>query len=117
MMAVAAPDDDLTPLERLRELLEAGDDAGLRAFLDEITHGYELADLLEERDEEDGLRVLQVLAPEDPALAAEALAEMEPEEHPEDSLAALHPDDIAAVVAELSDDDAADMIGELGPAD
>ncbi|HEU4883685.1 MAG TPA: magnesium transporter [Longimicrobium sp.] len=117
MMAVAAPDDDLTPLERLRELLEAGDDEGLRAFLEEISHGSDLADLLEELDEDDRLRVLQVLAPEDPALAAEALAEMEPEEHPEDSLAALHPDDIAAVVAELSDDDAADMIGEMDPED
>jgi magnesium transporter len=117
MMAVAAPDDDLTPLRRLRELLEAGDDAGLRAFLDEISHGSDLADLLEELDEDDRLRVLNVLAPEDPALAAEALAEMEPEEHPEESLAALHPDDIAAVVAELSDDDAADMIGELDPED
>jgi magnesium transporter len=117
MMAVAAPDDDLTPLERLRELLDAGDEAGLRAFLDEISHGSDLADLLEELDEDDRLRVLRVLAPEDPALAAEALAEMEPEEHPEESLAALHPDDIAAVVAELSDDDAADMIGELDPED
>lgn len=117
MMAVAAPDDDLTPLERLRDLLEAGDDAGLREFLDEFSHGSDLADLLEELDEDDRLRVLGVLAPEDPALAAEALAEMEPEEHPEDSLAALHPDQIAAVVAELSDDDAADMIGEMDPED
>lgn len=117
MMAVAAPDDDLTDLERLRELLEAGDDAGLRVFLEEISHGSDLADLLEELDEDDRVRVLGVLAPEDPALAAEALAEMEPEEHPEESLAALEPDHIAAVVAELSDDDAADMIAELDPAD
>ena len=117
MMAVAAAPDDLTPLERLRELLEAGDDAGLGAFLDEFSHGSDLADLLEELDEDDRVRVLGVLAPEDPALAAEALAEMEPEEHPEDSLAALEPAQIAAVVAELSDDDAADMIGEMDPAD
>ncbi|HEX2080899.1 MAG TPA: magnesium transporter [Longimicrobium sp.] len=117
MMAVAAPDDELTPIERLRDLLEAGDDAGLRDFLDDFSHGSDLADLLEELDEDDRVRVLAVLAPEDPALAAEALAEMEPEEHPEESLAALHPDQIAAVVAELSDDDAADMIAELDPAD
>lgn len=116
-MAVAAPDDDLTPLERLRQLLEAGDDAGLRAFLDEFSHGSDLADLLEELDEDDRVRVLAVLAPEDPALAAEALAEMEPEEHPEESLAALDPEQIAAVVAELSDDDAADMIAEMDPED
>ncbi|HEV3050602.1 MAG TPA: magnesium transporter [Longimicrobium sp.] len=117
MMAVAAYDDDLTPLELLRQLLEAGDDAGLRAFLDEFSHGSDLADLLEELDEDDRVRVLGVLAPEDPALAAEALAEMEPEEHPEESLAALEPEQIAAVVAELSDDDAADMIGEMDPED
>lgn len=117
MMAVAQNDDELTPSERLRDLLDAGDDDGLRAFLDEFSHGSDLADLLEELDEDDRVRVLGVLAPEDPAMAAEALAEMEPEEHPEDSLAALHPDQIAAVVAELSDDDAADMIGELDPAD
>ncbi len=113
----AAFDDGLTPIERLRELLEAGDDDGLRAFLDEFAHGSDLADLLEELDEDDRVQVLRVLAPEDPALAAEALAEMEPEEHPEESLAALHPEEIAAVVAELSDDDAADMIGELDPVD
>ena len=117
MTAVAALDDDLSPIERLRALLEAGDDDGLRAFLDDFAHGSDLADLLEELDEDDRVRVLGVLAPEDPALAAEALAEMEPEEHPEDSLAALDPDHIAAVVAELSDDDAADMIAELDPAD
>jgi magnesium transporter len=117
MMAVAAYDDDLTPLELLRQLLEASDDAGLRAFLDEFSHGSDLADLLEELDEDDRVRVLGVLAPEDPALAAEALAEMEPEEHPEESLAALEPEQIAAVVAELSDDDAADMIGEMDPED
>ena len=117
MMAVAAHHDDLIPLERLRQLLEAGDDAGLRAFLDEFSHGSDLADLLEELDEDDRVRVLGVLAPEDPALAAEALAEMEPEEHPEESLAALEPEQIAAVVAELSDDDAADMIGEMDPED
>jgi magnesium transporter len=117
MTAAAAFNDELSPLERLRDLLEAGDDDGLRAFLDEFSHGSDLADLLEELDEDDRVRVLGVLAPEDPAMAAEALAEMEPDEHPEDSLAALHPDQIAAVVAELSDDDAADMIGELDPED
>lgn len=117
MTAAAAPDDGQSPLDRLRELLEAGDDDGLRAFLDEFAHGSDLADLLEELDEDDRVRVLGVLAPEDPALAAEALAEMEREEHPEESLAALHPDQIAAVVAELSDDDAADMLADMDPED
>lgn len=117
MTAVGELDDERSPIERLRELLESGDDDGLCAFLDEFSHGSDLADLLEELDEDDRVRVLAVLAPEDPALAAEALAEMEPEEHPEESLAALEPEQIAAVVAELSDDDAADMIAELDPED
>ncbi len=101
------------PLERLHELLETGDEEALGAFLADF-HPSDLADLLEELDEEDRNRVVRVLA-DDPALAAEALAEMEWEEHPEESLAALEPDRIAAVMAELSDDDAADMIGELDP--
>lgn len=101
----------------LRDLLERPDDDALRGFLEQFTHGSDLADLLEQLDEDDRVRVLAVLAPEDPALAAEALAEMAPDEHPEESLAALEPEQIAAVMAELSDDDAADMIAELDPAD
>lgn len=117
MTAMAAAADEQDAVDRLRELLEAGDDAALHAFLDTFSHGSDVADLLEQLDEDDRVRVLAALAPEDPALAAEALAEMEPDEHPEESLAALDPADIAAVVAELSDDDAADMIGELDPVD
>lgn len=116
-MTASAATDEQDPIDRLRDLLEDGGEAELRAFLDEITHGSDLADLLEELDEDDRIRVIAVLAPRDPALAAEALAEMEPEEHPEESLAALDPEQIAAVVAELSDDDAADMIAELDPED
>ena len=108
---------ELDPIEHLRELLEVGDDSALHAFLDTFLHGSDIADLLEQLDDDDRVRVLQALAPEDPALAADALSEMEPDEHPEESLAALHPEQIAAVVAELSDDDAADMIGEMGPED
>lgn len=107
---------DGEPIDLLREILEAGDEAELRAFLATFEHGSDLAYLLEELDEEDRARVVGVLA-DDPALAAEALAEMEPDEHPEESLAALPPAQLAAVVAELSDDDAADMIGELEPED
>ncbi|HEV2147510.1 MAG TPA: magnesium transporter [Longimicrobiaceae bacterium] len=101
------------PLDRLHELLAAGDVEALGAFLSEF-HAPDVADLLEALDEDDRARVLRVLA-QDPALAAEALSEMEWEEHPEDSLAGLEPDQMAAVLAELSDDDAADIIGELDP--
>lgn len=117
MTATSAADFDVDPIDELRDLLEGGSEARLRAFLEQIQHGSDLADLLEQLEDEDRVRVLQLLAPDDPALAAEALAEMEPDEHPEDSLAALNPAQIAAVVAELSDDDAADMIGEMEPAD
>jgi magnesium transporter len=107
-----APEDQ--SVERLRDLLETDDDAALRAFLDEVPHASDVAELLEELDEEDRVHVVRAL---DPATAAEALAEMDPEEHPEDSLAALEPAQMAAVVAEMSDDDAADLIGEMAPED
>ncbi len=109
----APPPHAADPLDRLHELLAVGDEGALGAFLSEF-HAPDLADLLEALDEEDRVRVVRVLA-EDPALAAEALSEMEWEEHPEDSLAALEPEQMAAVLAEFSDDDAADIIGELDP--
>jgi magnesium transporter len=101
------------PLDRLLDLIRAGDAAALHAFLTRF-HPSDLADLLEELDEEPRREVLLALASA-PALAAEALAEMEPGEHPEESLAALEPAQIASLVLELSDDDAADIIGELEP--
>ncbi|CAN5627145.1 magnesium transporter [soil metagenome] len=101
------------PLDQLHDLLQGRDSDRLRTFLGRF-HPSDLADLLEELDEDDRRRVVRALAA-DPALAAEALAEMEWEEHPEDSLAALRPDQLAAVVAELSDDDAADLLGEMEP--
>lgn len=110
------PASEQLSVARLRELLEHEDDAGLRAFLDEVPHASDIADLLEELDEEDRAHAVRVLAG-DPALAAEALAEMDPDEHPEDSLAGLENEQIAAVVAEMSDDDAADLIGEMDPED
>jgi magnesium transporter len=110
------PASEQLSVARLRELLEHEDDAGLRAFLDEVPHASDIADLLEELNEEDRAHAVRVLAG-DPALAAEALAEMDPDEHPEDSLAGLENEQIAAVVAEMSDDDAADLIGEMDPED
>jgi magnesium transporter len=103
------------PHDRLRDLVENGDQQALQSFLSQF-HPSDLADLLEELDEDERRLVLIALAG-DPALAAEALAEMEWEEHPEDSLASLGVEQIAALVAELSDDDAADMIGEMEPDD
>jgi magnesium transporter len=100
-------------LSELHRLIEAADPQALQDYLAPL-HASDVADLLEELDEDDRRIVLLALA-EQPALAAEALAEMEWEEHPEDSLASLAPEQIASLVAELSDDDAADLIGELEP--
>lgn len=107
-----APDRD-PPAGRLLSLIERGNPAALHAFLTRF-HPSDLADLLEELEDEPRRQVLLALASA-PALAAEALAEMEPEEHPEESLAALEPAQIAALLLELSDDDAADIIGGLSP--
>ncbi|HET7275373.1 MAG TPA: magnesium transporter [Longimicrobiaceae bacterium] len=100
-------------LDRIHELIAAGDEGALHDFIADF-HPSDLADLIEELDEDDRAIVFRALAPA-PALAAEALAEMEWEEHPEDSLAALEPGQIASLIAELADDDAADLIGELDP--
>lgn len=104
-----------SPITSLRELLEHGTPDELHAFLTRF-HPSDLADLLEELEDHERRLVLLALAPA-PALAAEALAEMEWEEHPEDSLASLEPEQIASLVGQLSDDDAADIIGELDPED
>ncbi|MDQ3556906.1 MAG: magnesium transporter [Gemmatimonadota bacterium] len=108
---VAAAD----PREQLHQLIRGGDAEALRVFLSGF-HAPDVADLIEELGEEERRLVIRALAA-DPVLAADTLAEMERDEHPEESLAALEPREIAAVVAELSDDDAADMIGEMEPED
>lgn len=101
-------------LERLEALLEADDRTALRAFLEEL-HPSDIADLIEHFEEEaDRVRILDLLAAE---LASETLAEMEAHEHPEDILVALDPARIGALLDELSNDDAADIIGELDPED
>jgi len=112
-MAEAA--DDRAQVERMRELLEGGDAQALTGVLTAL-HPSDLADLLEALDEDERTAVLRALADE-PALAAEALAEMEPDEHPEESLASLDSEQMADIIAELSDDDAADLIGEMDPDD
>jgi magnesium transporter len=102
-------------VDRIRALIDTPGDAALHELLTPL-HPSDLADLLEALDEDERMRVLVSLADE-PALAAEALAEMEPGEHPEDSLAALGSEQMADIIAELSDDDAADIIGEMDPED
>lgn len=110
------PPETLEPhelVDRVCDLLDADDLAGIAALLGELPHASDVAQVLEALGDEDRTRVLSVVVDAQPAVAAEALAEMEPEEHPEETLASLEPEQIAAVVAELSDDDAADILGEL----
>ncbi|HUH13147.1 MAG TPA: magnesium transporter [Longimicrobiales bacterium] len=98
-------------LARVRALLEGRDDAGLSAFLSAL-HPSDVADLVEELEEEERVFVLHLLPAE---LGSETLAEMEAEERPEELLVSLQPERILELLHELSDDDAADLIGELEP--
>jgi magnesium transporter len=86
---------------RLEELLKRGDTYELQELVEKV-HPSDLADILEELDEEQRLRLIGLLPA---STAGETLAEMEEVEHPE----------IAEVVEEMPDDDAADLIGELEP--
>ncbi len=95
----------------IQDRLEEG---GLEALRDAVLglHPSDLADILEELDEEDQVRLLSLLPTE---LASEALAEMEEGEDRGDLLAALTPEKSAELLHELADDDAADLIAELEP--
>ena len=93
------------------ELVRSG---RMAAFI-ERAHDLEaadLADVLASLDEHERVAVVRSLPPE---LSSQALAEMPVEEHAEDTLAALAPEQAAEIVDELEDDDAADLIGELDP--
>jgi len=96
---------------RLEELLKRGDIDELQELVENV-HPSDLADILEDLDEEQRLRLIGLLPA---STAGETLAEMEEVEHPEELLAQLEPEKIAEVVEEMPDDDAADLIGELEP--
>jgi len=98
--------------EELRQLAEAGDVTRLLARAREL-HPSDLSDIIASLDEEVQLRLVKSLPPD---VVSDALAEMEEEEHPEELLAALNPEDAADIVDELEDDDAVDILAEL-PAD
>jgi len=112
-MAEGSPEvvDPIREREELIALAEAGQ---LTRFLARARHLHasDLSDVLAQLDDEVRLRLVQRLPPE---LVSEALAEMEEEEHPEEVLAALRPEQAADIVDELDVDDAADLISELPP--
>ena len=95
----------------IQSMLEGGSETDLLAYVGGI-HPSDMADIVEHLEDDERLRLLKLLPAED---AADALAEMEEEEHPEVLLVQMEPERIAEVVHELADDDAADLIGELEP--
>ncbi|MDP2497832.1 MAG: magnesium transporter [Candidatus Palauibacterales bacterium] len=104
----------MKPEERgpyLQSLLEQKSTGEVREYFASL-HPSDVADLLEDLNEDERLWVLSILPTE---LASESLAEMEEAEHPGELLTRLDPDRVDELVAELADDDAADLIGELGP--
>jgi magnesium transporter len=75
-------------------------------------HASDLADVVEELDEQGQISLLSSLPVE---LASEALAEMDQGEERGHLLAALEPEKGAELIEELAADDAADLMGELEP--
>ncbi|HUG01757.1 MAG TPA: magnesium transporter [Longimicrobiales bacterium] len=98
-------------LRRVREFLDSSDDPGLLAFLDDL-HPSDVADLVEELPDGQRLHLIGVVPAE---LGSDTLAEMDPDERPENLLAALEPGRITELLGGLPDDDAADLLGELEP--
>lgn len=95
-------------VEELRvALAQAGDD-GLSGLVAGI-HPADLADLLENMNEEERLRVFAALPPE---LASETLAELEGDSRGQ-LLERADPRQVQAIFGELEVDDAADILGEL----
>ena len=72
----------------------------------------DLADVLALADDDERVEIAKLLPPD---LTGEALIEMPDQEHAEDTLAALTPQQAADIVQEMPDDDAADILGELPP--
>jgi magnesium transporter len=72
----------------------------------------DLADVLALADDDERVEIAKLLPPD---LTGEALIEMPDQEHAEDTLAALSPQQAADIVQEMPDDDAADILGELPP--
>jgi magnesium transporter len=98
-------------LSQVVELLAREDGTALTGLLHTL-HPSDLADLVEHLDESQRLNLIAYL-PSD--LVADTLAEMEDVERPGELLLLLAPSRAAAIVQEMADDDAADVIGELEP--
>ncbi|MFV2006094.1 MAG: magnesium transporter MgtE N-terminal domain-containing protein, partial [Longimicrobiales bacterium] len=111
-MTTHSPQEDPTFVERLAQLIQAGDIAGLESAVEDL-HASDVADVVESlRNDEMRLALVRALPSE---LASEALAEMEEGDEAAELLVALAPEESAELIQELADDDAADLIAELDP--
>lgn len=111
-MTTHSPQEDPTFVERLAQLIQAGDIAGLESAVEDL-HASDVADVVESlRNDEMRLALVRVLPS---GLASEALAEMEEGDEAAELLVALAPEESAELIQELADDDAADLIAELDP--
>lgn len=99
--------------EQLDLLLEEGRVQELAHMVQDLElHASDVADLIEDLDEEAQVAFVRALPPE---VASEAISEMAEVEEAGDLLAALEPERGAALIHELADDDATDLIQELEP--
>ena len=96
--------------ERLRALIEAGDAAGIEAFIGPL-HTADIADLLQPLDIEEQIVCLKRL---DTQTAAEVLAELDAKSG-QALLTRLSDDEVGKILEELPSDDAADLISSLTP--
>ena len=111
-MTTHSPQEDPTLGERLAELIETGDIAGLEAAVEDL-HASDVADVVESlRTGEMRVALVRALPS---VLASEALAEMEEGDEAAELLIALTPEESAELIQELAADDAADLIAELEP--
>ena len=98
---------------KIEELAASGK---LRSILDQAVelHPSDLADLIESLDEQYRVEILCMLPT---ILASETLSEMDEGEGRAELLVALPAEKVAEFLKELADDDATDLIGELGSED
>ncbi|MEZ4387644.1 MAG: magnesium transporter [Candidatus Krumholzibacteriia bacterium] len=95
-------------VERFEELLESGDEAGLRQLASELSPG-DLSEILRPFSVEETVKVLRQLEPEP---LAEVLTEIDARSTSA-FFTLLDHDEIADILEEMPSDEAADIIGEL----
>ena len=106
-------EENVATSARVEALVVSGE-LGSACALVERLHPSDLADVIEGLEESARIALLSGLPAE---LASEALAEMDIGDSRAELLTRLAPEKTAELIGELPDDDAADLIGELAPPD